>query len=359
MQKNLKKYFKKKKVEIEKVIEKYFPRKINTEWLEFIFGKPKYAYSLKCAQYSLIDPVWNFLDRGGKRWRPILFLLVYKALGGREEKLIKDLLLIPEFIHQGTIIVDDVEDRGELRRGKACLHKIFGEDVAINVGNFLYFFPLLVLIRNKKKISEQKKKKIYELYVQEMINLHLGQGTDICWHRGKAKRITEKEYLQMAAYKTGCLTRMSAKIAAILARANEKTIEKVGKMAETIGIAFQIQDDILDITLAGKGRKKFGKSFGNDIKEGKRSLIVIYTLKEASQKDRKRLIEILDKKNKNFKEIREAISIIKKYNSIDRAKKTAQKLIKESWEEIDKILPESTSKKLLKEFCYFLIERKI
>ncbi len=352
-------FLKEKRKEIDKIIEKYFPRNVEERYLEWLLGKPRYKYCKEAFQGALTDPVWDFLDRGGKRWRPVLFLLVYEALGGKKEDLVEDLVIIPELIHNGTIIIDDIEDKGELRRGKPCLHKIFGEDIAINAGNFLYFFPLISAMKNKGKIEEKKLNAIYETFIQEMINLSVGQGTDIYWHKGKASEISEEEYLQMCAYKTGCLSRMSAKIAAILANADKETVEKVGKVAEAIGVAFQIQDDILDIALKGKEREAFGKAFGNDIKEGKRTLMVIHTLKKATEEDRKRLLEILDKEENTEEEIIEAISILERYGSLDYARKRAREIVAKAWKEAEPLLKEGNAKELLKEFVYYLIERKV
>jgi len=352
------KFLKKKKPEIDETIEKYLPRKVTEEWLKFTFGKPRYRYNLNSAQKSLIDPIWNFLDRGGKRWRPILFLLIAEAIGKNSEKL-KDFAIIPEIIHNGTIMIDDVEDKGELRRGKPALHKIYGEDIAINTGNFMYYFPLLILIKNKDKFKPETLLKAYEIYLQEMANLSLGQGMDIYWHKGKVNEIKEEEYMQMCAYKTGCLSRMAAKLAVVLSGGNDELAEKIGKVAEAMGVAFQIQDDILDITLTGEAREKFGKIFGNDIKEGKRTLMVIYTLKKATEEDKKRLIEILNKHTDDFKEKEEAILIIKKYNAVDYAKNKAREILEKAWEEAESLLKESEAKRLLKQFVYYLIERKV
>lgn len=350
-------YLEKKKPEIDKLIKKYLPRKATKKWLESTFGKPRYFYSQKAAQEVLIRPIYEFLDRGGKRWRPALFLLVTEAVGG-DIKKVKDFLIIPELAHDGSIITDDVEDQGELRRGKPCLHRIFGVDVAVNAGNFLYFLPLITLIKSKNKFKPKVLVKAYRIYAQGMINIHLGQGTDIYWHEGKAEKINQKEYLQMCAFKTGCLSRLAAKLAVVLSGKSDRLAESIGRMAEAIGVGFQIQDDILDISLTGEERKKFGKSFGNDIKEGKRTLMVIRTLGKASKKDRKRLSEILDKHTDNLKERKEAIEIIKKYGSIDYARKVAQKIIKESWQDAEKLLSESKAKAKLEEFINYLIKRK-
>ena len=351
-------YLASKKPEIDQVIEKYLPKKINQEWLDFTFGKPRYSYNLNAAQESLVNPIWEFIDRGGKRWRPVLFLLIAEAVGGDLEK-IKDVVMVPEIIHNGTLVIDDIEDQGELRRGKPCLHKIFGEDIAINVGNFMYFHPLLALAKNKDKFTPEIVAKAYEAYIQEMINLGFGQGTDIFWHNGKAVDIEEGDYLQMCAFKTGCLSRMSAKLAVILSGGNDETIEAAGKVAETMGVAFQIQDDILDIISEGEERDKFGKIFGNDIKEGKRTLMVIHTLKNANEEDKKRLIELLDKHTDDVQEKEEAINIIKKYQSIEYAQNKAKEIMAGAWEEAEKLLPESPAKKRLEEFVDFLITRKI
>lgn len=355
---NIKEYLEKQKPEIDRVIEKYLPKKTTKKWIDFIFGKPRYFYSQKAAQEALIKPINEFLGRGGKRWRPVLFLLIAQAIGG-DLKKIKDFLIIPELIHTGSLCIDDVEDDSELRRGKPCLHKIFGIDVAINAGNFLYFLPLITLIKNKNRFKPEVIIRAYETWIQEMINIHLGQGIDIYWHKGKARKIKESEYLQMCSLKTGCLARLAAKLAVVFSGKNNLWAEKIGRLAEAIGVAFQIQDDILDISLEGKEREKFGKSFGNDIKEGKRTLMVIHVLEKASQRDKKRLLEILDKHTDDLKERKEAIEIIKKYGSIEYARKVAQKIIKESWQEADKLLPESKAKEKLAEFVNYLIERKV
>jgi len=163
----------------------------------------------------------------------------------------------------------------------------------------------------------------------------------------------------MCAFKTGCLSRMAAKMAVVLSDGSEELAEKVGQVAEAIGVAFQIQDDILDITLTGEEREKFGKSFGNDIKEGKRTLMVIHTLKKADERDRKRLIKILNKHTDNLKERREAIEIIQKYGSVEYAQGVAKRIIREAWEETDKLLPETTAKKRLNEFINYLVEREV
>jgi len=351
-------FLEKTKPEVDRIIELYLPRKIDKSWLECVFGKPRYEYSLEPAQKALVDPMWDLLDRGGKRWRPVLFLLITEAVGGDIQKL-KDMVIIPEIVHNGTLMIDDIEDMGELRRSKPCTHKIFGEDIAINAGNFMYYFPLITLYKKKNNFKEKNIIKAYEIYVQEMLNVSLGQATDIYWHKGRANTINESEYLQMCAYKTGCLSRMSAKLAAALSDCDDLVIEKVGHVAEAIGVAFQIQDDVLDISLKDEDRIAFGKPFGNDIKEGKRTLMIIQALKKADEKDRERLLEILNKHTDDLHERKEAIEIIKKYGGIEYASERARQIVKDAWKDTDALLKESPAKAKLKEFVNYLIERKV
>lgn len=352
------KYLENLKPELDKIIEKYLQIRPNKNWLGFIFGKPRYSFLEKAAQESLSRPIWDFLSRGGKRWRPALFLLISEAVGG-DVKKVKELAIITELIHNGSIIIDDIEDRSELRRGKPALHKIYGVDVAINAGNFIYFLPLLTLLKNRKKFKTEILVNAYETYIQEMVNLSLGQGADIYWHKGKLEKIDEKDYLQMAAFKTGCISRMAAKMAVILSGGGNELAEKLGRVAESIGVAFQIQDDILDLTLEGKEREKFGKTYGNDIKEGKRTLLAIHALKNASSKDKKRLLEILDKHTDDLAEIKEAIGLIKKYDSVEYAKKIAREIVSDAWKEAARSLPKTKAKKRLATFVNYLIERKV
>jgi len=358
MRKEIEGYLEKQAKRIDNAIEKYIPRKFDKNSILFQLNPPKYEYNLEALNKAIAEPIWEFLDRGGKRWRPIFFLLVCEALGKNPEEFF-EFAMIPEVIHNGTIIVDDVEDNSELRRGKPCSHRIYGVDVAVNVGNAMYFLPFLALIKNKTKLSSEKVNKIYEIYIREMINLSLGQAMDIAWHRGlaNADALDEKNYLQMCAYKTGTLARMAAKIAAVLADADESLTEKLGQFAEAVGVAFQMQDDILDLTGKEFAERKGGR--GQDITEGKRTLMVIHTLSKATPSERKRLLEILGMHTTDQKLRDEAIALMEKYGAIEYTKRFAQKIVNQSWNEIDKLLPPSNAKEKLKAFTTYLVERKI
>lgn len=341
---------------IDRTVEKYLPRKFTEDSILFQINPPLYSYNLEPLNKAIADPIWDMLDRGGKRWRPALFLLICEALGKTDDFCI-DFAIIPEIIHNGTLVIDDIEDSSDVRRGKPCSYKIYGTDIAINVGNAMYYLPLLPIMVNRQKLSPETQRDLYEIYVQEMINLSMGQAMDIAWHRGiaNADSLSEQDYLQMCAYKTGTLARMSAKMAAVLAGADGKLAEKLGRLAECIGIAFQMQDDILDLT--GEEFAKSKGCVGGDISEGKRSLLVIYTLQKANAVDRARLLEILGMHTFEQKLRDEAITIIKKYGAFEHVKALAEKMVVDSWGEVDKLLPTPEAKEKLKAFAEFLIRR--
>lgn len=350
------KFIESKKNFIENTIERYIPKDMNSKNFK---SKSRFDIDFKALDYGISKPLWDFLGYGGKRWRPVLFLLISKALDA-DMKKISDFLVIPEIAHNGTIVIDDIEDSAELRRGKPALHKVYGEDIAINCGNAMYFLPLQVVDDHKDKIDIEILHKIYSIYLEEMRNLHYGQALDITWHKGILKKEPSvNEYLQMTAFKTGTLARMAARMAVALSEKDEIIEAKFGRFAESIGIAFQIQDDLLDLTTTEKEREAFGKSYGNDISEGKRSLAVIYSLLSLDKTKRDRLIKILNSHTKEKKLIDEAINLIKETGAIELSRDTANKMVIESWNEINRELKESEAKLYLKAFSEFLIKRKI
>lgn len=353
---NIEKFLEEKAPLIDKAIEKYIPRNFSKDAVLFKVNPPMYSYNLEPLNKAVAEPIWDMLDRGGKRWRPALFLLICEALG-KDSDCCLDFSIIPEVIHNGTLIIDDIEDSSKLRRGKPCTYKIFQIDIAVNAGNAMYYLPLLPLMAQKAKLTPEMQRDIYEVYVQEMINLSMGQAMDIAWHRGiaNADKLGEEDYLQMCAYKTGTLARMAAKIAAVLVGANKPLVEKLGRFAESIGVAFQMQDDILDVTGVEFAKKKGG--VGQDITEGKRSLMVIYTLKKANSADKKRLIEILNMHTSDQALRDEAIALMQKYNAVEHVKHTAERIVEESWSEAEKLLPTPEAKEKLKQFAEFLIKR--
>ena len=337
---------------VNDVLEEYVPRAVDENWLKDLFGEAEYKYELEALNKSIFEPFWDLADRGGKRWRPALMLMIYEALGG-DPKEIAPLSVIPEVIHNGTLAVDDVEDGSEYRRGKPCIHRIYGEDVAINMGNTMYYLPLMLL--RKLNLEPEKRLRILEEYVEMMLKLSFGQAMDIAWHRGLVENVDEKQYLQMTLFKTGALAGFAAKLAAIMAEVPEDKARLAQRFAELIAVAFQIQDDILNVV---GDEAKYGKEIGGDITEGKRTLMVIHALRNLPPRDARRLKEILDMKTNDRKFIGEAIELMKKAGSIEYAKQISRSLAEKALKILKELLPEEEKRRKLESLANFLITRE-
>lgn len=110
---------------------------------------------LNSLSKSLSEPIYDLLDRGGKKWRPILCMLIAQLYGHKKEEVF-DIAALCEIIHNGTLIVDDIEDSSTIRRDKECVHLLYGVDISVNAGNFMYFAPLNYLLRSKRFTDKQK-----------------------------------------------------------------------------------------------------------------------------------------------------------------------------------------------------------
>lgn len=338
--------------ETEREIAKYFSKKWQKKDILFWINKIGFEIDGSAIDKNLHQPILNFIARGGKRWRPVLFLTTLKLLGENWHKYM-DIAFVLELAHNATLIIDDIEDSATLRRGKPASHIIFGTDIAINSGLVMHFLPLKILLK-KRHISDGQRLELLKIYVEEITNVYFGQALDISWHK-KPRQIKVEKYLEMTRLKTGGLIRMAERMACVLSR--EKKLEKdIVKFSELVGIAFQIKDDCLEFTAS---EKVSGKSFGNDISEGKISLPVIFALKKLEHKKQLRLLKILSAHTKNKKLLKEAIQIINSTNAIEEASSYADNLINSAWQKIEKKLPHK-HKKALEEFknmTYFSVKR--
>ena len=340
---------------VDVAIARHIPKKLDAKGLERGVGKPTYAFDVGAATNAVNAPIWDLLDRGGKRWRPALTMIVAGCLG-KDPMKFADIAAASEIIHNGTLMVDDVEDNSDMRRGKPCTHIKYGVDVAVNAGNAMYYLSMMPFLRDRKRFGEKETLKAYDAYVEEMIRLSYGQGMDIYWHRGKTDSVTEEQYLQMCAFKTGTIARLAAKWGAIFACGTNEQIDAAGRFAESIGVSFQIQDDILNL-LGEEG--KYGKDPGGDISEGKRTLLVIYALKHVGKNDSKKLIGILDSHTKDRRKVADAIAIIRNSGAFEHANAVARKIVASAWAEFDSRFPKSEHKAVLRLLADYVIDRSV
>ncbi|ADJ15761.1 polyprenyl synthetase family protein [Halalkalicoccus jeotgali] len=343
---------------VDDAIETLLPRDIDEAYLVEWFGPASHRYDPDAIQRALSDPIWDLLDRGGKRWRAVVCLLLLDGFGA-DPRAYLPYACIPEVLHNGTIIVDDVEDGAEIRRGEPALHHRFGPDIALNAGNAMYFLPLKVIGKNPADLDPETQLATYEMLMDELNRTHLGQGMDIYWHRNRDATVAEAEYLEMCACKTGCLGRIVARLAAIITDQPPEVEREVAAYAEDMSIAFQIGDDILDVESTIEGTTEFGKAFGNDIREGKRTLMVIHALSAADPVAADRLSSILHKPENTREEITEAIGILQSTDSIEYARECALSFSQSAREHLRDVPLDEERADQLASFTEFVIERDV
>jgi octaprenyl-diphosphate synthase len=255
---------------IERVLSEALPPEFSPSLADEVFGSLPDAPP-RGGTAALLAPARELLSRGGKRWRPLLMLLSAGLWDAEAAAL--PLVSLVEFPHTGSLILDDIEDGSITRRGGPAVHRIYGEDAAINTGCFLYFLPLSRL--GKSGLNADTRLALFGLYAEHLSRLHLGQALDIDWHRNDTAVPTEEEYLLMCRCKTGVLAGFAARAGAVIGRASEQEAALLGEAFEETGVAFQILDDVKNLKggIAGKDR-------GDDIVEGKKSLPVILMLQE-------------------------------------------------------------------------------
>jgi geranylgeranyl diphosphate synthase type 3/geranylgeranyl diphosphate synthase type I len=340
---------------IDTKIGEYLENRSTEQYMERLLGKAVYKYNNEAITESLLKPAWYLLGLGGKRWRPTLMLLVMEALGKKPEEYI-EFAMIPEVAHNATLVHDDIEDSSATRRGAPAVHMKYGVDVALNLGDFLFYFPVAALL-DSKKLAGEVKNKVLSIYIREMLRVTTGQATDIAWHNSLVdpSRITEDNYLEMVYDKTGVLASMACQMAGALCGVSDKMIADLGMFGATIGVAFQLQDDVLNLYESKVSSSKGG--VGDDITEGKITMLVLHALQKADGKDGKRLQEILKMHTRDRALIAEAIAIITKSKAREYSERLQEKIVKDAWGRIEKELPESEAKRRLSQLAEFLIER--
>jgi octaprenyl-diphosphate synthase len=301
-----------------------FPERTDLAWARLVAGQTELP--LKPSTLDKINaPGWELLRRGGKRWRPLVMILSHKLHGGALPCL-DDLTALVELPHNGSLIIDDIEDNAEERRGGPAIHLVHGVDMAVNSGNFLYFEPTYLIERSG--LDEALQYRMVKFYLRVMRRLHFGQGLDIVWHNDHQYLPDRAEYLQMCRFKTGALSRLAAELGAASAGASEPRTEAIGSLWEDIGVGFQILDDVKNLVTGNPGKMR-----GDDIVEGKKSLPVLIHGERAVDRGQELLAlftEVSETKSagKPIQPlIEQAISLMEASGSLDAASREGEALL--------------------------------
>lgn len=318
----------------------------------------KYSESIDneiMATLSTIDPSTlceasdHLIKAGGKKLRPVLVVLSSESVGGRAQDALKTAVSM-ELIHTFSLIHDDIMDKDEMRRGKPSVHKLWGEPMAILAGDTLFSKAFeIVLETNTTNIDPKRVVEALKTVVDSCIKICEGQALDISFE-GQLD-VKEEEYMTMIYKKTAALIAAATKAGAIIGGGNDEQVEALSEYGRLIGLAFQIQDDYLDVV---SDEEDIGKPVGSDIVEGKMTLMVVHALANASKEDKKRLISILEANNEDL--VDDAISIFNKYGSIEYTQNIALENVKTA-KELLNVLEDSDAKKSLELVADFVLER--
>ena len=310
-------------------------------------------------------PMRDYPERGGKRSRPALVLLATDALGGDVHNAMRTAAAF-EMFQSFAVLHDDIEDDSEMRRGKPCMHKLHGIPLSINIGDALYAKVYEVLCANRDILGCERTLELIDEMIQGSRETFEGQAYDVGWIRQQYVP-NEDEFMSMLGKKTGWYTgRGPCTAGAIIAGVEGEEREAIGKFGEAMAIAFQIKDDLLNLTSSDQDAEQppgvtsgaYGKERGGDIAEGKRTLIMIDLLRKCSQAEGDDVLRILnqDRNQTTSSQTERVIELAASYGSLEYAARVGETWGLEGLRYLDKVRA-TPSRELLREMLEFFLQR--
>jgi geranylgeranyl diphosphate synthase type I len=346
-------HFKRMCSRIDRSIESFFPKNPDSENLRNYLGAPYWAHEPVVVEEMISKPVWELMNRSGKRWRPLFTYYLLKALGMDPRPYEQAVFALSELIHTGSLIIDDIQDGSPLRRGEESIHLRYGQDVAITAGNTLYFLPS-ILIMDHPVLAGSQKHEILQIMNRQLIRAHIGQSMDLYWSRQYESNGSDPaddplildRILQMYALKTGAPIQGLAEMSAVIARMPPEVRAACGEFALSMGIAFQIVDDVRNLS-AGE---KTGKIAGEDLQDGKITYAMVACLKQVGSEERKFLTGLLKSREQRCDAglIDRGLDIIRKSGGLERCRTLATVMLDQAWIGFEAHLSPSDSKTMLR-----------
>ena len=284
---------------------------------------------------------------GGKRLRPVMAMITCEMVGGDSVKAIPFAAAL-EAIHNFTLVHDDVMDDDDLRHGVDACHTIYGLSTAILAGDTLFAYAFEMI--TDCDIDDRVKADLVKNVAYIVRKIAEGQQMDINFE--DEETVDAKEYLEMIRLKTSILFGAAAYGGAKIGGTSEEEARELEMMATNVGLGFQIWDDYLDATAT---EEILGKPSGSDIRQGKRTLLVIEALNRANANDRERLIEILDSKNTD-EEVAEAVEIMGRCGALEECHKQANGYLEGARNTLSNY-PESEARQLFEELLEYMVTR--
>ena len=315
---------------------------------------------------TIVRPLRLIADRGGKSWRSYACLLCVDVVGGNSEG-VRAWLPMPEIMHVGSLIIDDIQDESLTRRGGPACHVVFGQAVAINAANYAYFLsPRCLIDAVQPPLSWQQKGRLYEMYFHTMRVGHVGQATDlhgmdhlmdaVC-RSGDADGLLRQRiactHRMKSAVPAGCLARMGA----FIGGGDETQIRLLGLYFEAVGLAFQIVDDVINL----RGFVGDAKLRGEDITAGKVTFPVAVAMRAdapgGSEATRREIWQLIQKRSSDAADVERCISLIDACGGLSGSTAHADSLVEQAWAELEPHIPDSFYKLMLRVFGMYVLQR--
>ena len=292
----------------------------------------------------LLDVILNYVvRRKGKQMRPMFVFLTARMLGEINSSTYTAASLI-ELLHNATLIHDDVVDKSYRRRGHFSINALWKSKISVLVGDYLLSRGLLLSVRNK----EFDLLEIVSNAVQEM-----SEGELLQIRNSRKVYISEEEYFKVVRKKTASLIASCTACGARSVTRDEQLVDTMRTFGEKIGVAFQIKDDLLDYERSGT----IGKPAGNDIKEKKVTLPLIYALQQASSKEKKDIKRIFSRSRKNGREVSRIIDFVRRHDGLGQARKKMEQLKDEALQMLSPYASENEGYNSLVDLVDFTVNR--
>jgi len=310
---------------------------------EVVSGSPRYLY----------DAAMHLVRAGGKRLRPLVVALTAKMYGTPVE-ISSWAAASVEILHNFTLIHDDIMDKDEFRRGVPTVHKLWGEDIAIVAGDLLFAksYEAMLKLLDYGVSYERVLGALREL-TWAAVAVAEGQAMDIEFSRRESVSI--EEYLEMVKKKTAALFKSSAVIGALVAGAEEHDVGRIADFATNIGIAFQIRDDELGLVA---DEKVLGKPKYSDLREGKKTILVIYSLSVASDEQRRYVLSVLGRSTATYSDLERVARIIVELGALEFSNRVAEEFIRRGISSLEKTRPlDVEAREMLKALASYVTRR--
>lgn len=307
----------------------------------------------------LYDLVLDYPNRGGKGFRPGLCIAACKAFGGTADMAINSASAL-ELFHNAFLVHDDIEDGSDYRRNKPTMHAYNNLAIAVNVGDAMNVLSIRPLMMNMNVLGPNLTWEVFG-EIEHMVRQSVeGQAMELGWRKDNRCDLQDDDYLRMILKKTCWYTCIHPlRIGAIIGSGGKVNADRFNRFGYFMGTAFQIQDDVLNLVA---DEEKYGKEIGGDILEGKRTLMLIHLLNNASPYEKRKLKKYLAL-NRNERQEKETNWILEKmhhYDSINYARSVSKNMagaaLKEFYSAFSDV-PESKDKKLLESIIMYMINR--